>query len=279
MVSSQIPVSEVNLGAGILAFFTSRLGGVSQGAFESLNLGARVGDDPVAVHANRQRVEQRLGMPVRYLNQVHGNAVHVVEASATAPSNATDGLVEKPTENPTEEIAADGAISLGEHTGLGVYVADCVPVLLADSTLGQIAVAHAGRPGLVLDVIGETVRAMVAQGSAVENIRAAVGPCICPNCYEVPAGMAREFELVTGAEPSQTRWGTASVDLRRAAQLALERAGVSHVAHVAECTYESDAYFSHRWATHNTEATAGRSGRFAGIIGRINTEVPGEICR
>lgn len=269
MRSTEFPVSEVDLGAGIFAFFTSRQGGHSQGPYDSLNLGTQVGDNDSLVAANRALIETHTGMPVVYLNQVHGNVVHAI---SSAHVGAQEGAA-----------AGDGATCLEEGVGLAVYVADCVPVLLADPVLGQIAIAHAGRPGLVSDVIGATVQAMVDNGSNPTDINAAVGPCICPNCYEVPEEMSAEFTRVTGAPNSKTIWRTPSVDLRAAASLALVRSGVKTVTHVAVCTYESaesePGFFSHRWATHNTEATAGLSGRFAGIIGRKKPEVPGEICR
>lgn len=263
MADTNIPVTEVDLGAGISAFYTNRCGGYSREQYSALNLGSNVGDTVDAVQRNRGLVKDAVGADVLYLNQVHGNVVVDAETALL--------------ENPEGGTDADGVTYGGTSLGLAVYVADCVPVLLADPVAGQIAVAHAGRPGLVSDVIGNTVRRMVRNGSRVADIRTAVGPCICATCYEVPADMAIEFEHATGASVSVTAWGTPGVDLRAAAHNRLVSSGVTSIQHVRACTYESagepDGWFSHRWATHNLQVTGGKSGRFAGVIRRTSAEV------
>ncbi|WP_435299886.1 polyphenol oxidase family protein [Timonella sp. A28] len=259
----EIPVTEVDLGPGILAFFTSRVGGYSAPPFNGLNVGDKVHDDVVSVQQNRELLAQIAGGPVRFSRQVHD--CEVLDDATYA---------EHERENPrmlatqTVEFSADGVVTVAQDTPVGVYVADCVPVLLADAEAGVIAAAHAGRPGLEAQVISATLTRMCASGAHMGRIKAAVGPCICAHCYEVPEVMARNFAAVTGTEISQTRWNTVGISLRAAAENELFAAGVTKVEHIVRCTYEDDGYFSHRRATHEVNITEGKSGRFAGVITR-----------
>ena len=246
--STQIPVHEVFLGAGISAFFTTRFAGLSKPPWNELNLGANVGDDLVTVLANRALVAERLGSPVQFAEQVHANTVLTLEAPAAGES-ASCGR-------------GDALVTDRAGLGLGVLVADCVPILLADAGAGVVATSHTGRAGLQCGVLGNTVAAMVAKGARTESIRAVVGPCVCPRCYEVPAALAQDFARDTGVTPSATRWGTTGLDLRAAAHGDLARAGIEYITDVDLCTLEEDQFFSHRRATKNGAPT----GRFAGII-------------
>lgn len=250
-----IPVTEVDLGPGIRAFYTSRSGGCSVGAYEGLNVGDTVGDAADAVESNRDTLGAFTGASVNYLRQVHGNAVVDVTASDARDSRT-----------PGAERQADGAVTSDPAVALCVYVADCVPVLLADPVARIIGSAHAGRPGLEARTISHTIELMVSQGADASRVRAAVGPCICPRCYEVPAEMALRFAQNTGTVVSQTQWDTPGIALRDAAHKELEAAGVAQVVHVDVCTYESGELYSHRWSTHHADETGGASGRFAGIV-------------
>lgn len=248
-VSNRIPALEVNLGAGISAFFTVSEGGVSPAPWTSLNLGPNVQDMPSRVLDNRFRVSQRLGKPIRFATQVHANAV--ITPKSLIPAN---------------EISvgeADAMVTNSLEFGLGVLVADCVPILLADPEAGLVAVAHAGRAGLQNGVIANVIEQLRLAGASAAHLRAAVGPSICAHCYEVPDQMAQDFEKATQIAPAESFWGTPSLDLRAAADAQLRQNGVGNVAHVPHCTYERDEYFSHRRASKNGETT----GRFAGVIG------------
>ncbi|WP_171905417.1 laccase domain-containing protein, partial [Cellulosimicrobium cellulans] len=117
-------VLEVDLGPGVRAGFTTRAGGVSPAPWASLNLGLGVEDDAARVRENRARASTWLGRPVHFSTQVHGTGVAVVAApvgAAERDAGAPDTVGEA-----DALVAADGA-------GLGVLVADCVPVLLADA--------------------------------------------------------------------------------------------------------------------------------------------------
>lgn len=259
MTDSVIPVHEVDLGTGISAFFTNAEGGVSKFPYVSLNLGTRVGDDPRLVARNRELVDVSLGVPVRYLSQVHGD--HVID---------TDEAQLRQKDSNVLELEGDGQVTTRRDIGLGVYVADCVPILLADAVAGIIGTVHAGRPGLEKKVITNTLERMLARGASAPNLSAAVGPCICSNCYEVPSQMAHTFAQTTQTSVKETQWGTPGISLREAAHEELVRFGLKRIEHVAECTYESaarsGAHFSHRFATHQRVSTEGKSGRFAGVV-------------
>ncbi|WP_255795240.1 peptidoglycan editing factor PgeF, partial [Mycobacteroides abscessus] len=159
---------------------TTRRGGVSRAPFDSFNLGDHVGDDPGAVAANRSRLAAALGVPddhVIWMQQVHGDHVHLVEGPGTSTIPETDALVT------TEPGIA-----------LAVLTADCVPVLFADAAAGVVAGAHAGRVGAKLGIVPRTIDAMVAAGAQVERISAFLGPAVSGRHYEVPADMAADVE-------------------------------------------------------------------------------------
>ncbi|WPF80976.1 peptidoglycan editing factor PgeF [Sanguibacter sp. 4.1] len=251
----QIPVLEVDLGPGIRAFFTTRAGGVSRAPWASLNVGTAVGDDPAHVSRNRERVDQAAGARVTFVSQVHGRSVAVL------PASDGPGVPSAPALDASTE--ADALVSRVVDAPVGVYVADCVPVLLADPSSGVVAAVHAGRPGVELGVLGEAVRAMVATGADIASIRAAVGPSVCGRCYEVPADLRERVAAAVPATWATTGWGTPGLDLPRGVLAQLADAGVTQVVHVDRCTRTDDAFFSHRRASADGLAT----GRFAGVVG------------
>jgi YfiH family protein len=251
----QIPVLEVDLGPGIRAFFTTRAGGVSRAPWASLNVGAAVGDDPAHVSRNRELVDQAAGARVTFVSQVHGRTVAVL------PGSGSPGVPSAPALDASTE--ADALVSAVVDAPVGVYVADCVPVLLADPSSGVVAAVHAGRPGVELGVVGEAVRAMVAAGAGTASIRAAVGPSVCGRCYEVPADLRERVAAAVPATWATTGWGTPGLDLPRGVLAQLADAGVTQVVHVDRCTRTDDAFFSHRRASADGLAT----GRFAGVVG------------
>ena len=243
-----IPVLEVDLGPGIRAFFTTRHGGRSQAPWESLNLGVGVGDDPATVRTNRSLVAEVAGGEVLFATQVHGTAVAQV-TTAVAPT-------------PPE---VDALVTTLPGVPLGVYVADCVPILLADPRAGVVAVAHAGRPGVEQGVVEAVLGAMVVAGARVSDVRAVIGPAVCGACYEVPKDLQAQVTARVPAARSQTSWGTPALDLPRAAAAQLENAGVSRIEVLRRCTRTDDAFFSHR----RSSATGLPAGRFAGVVTRL----------
>lgn len=231
--------------AGVTAVFSTRFGGFSAPPYAELNLGASVGDEPAAVSANRQALAAKLGVErIVFGHQVHGAHVRLVAGAASEESVP----------------ACDALVTASPGVALGVLVADCVPVLLADSRAGVIAVAHAGRQGLVAGVLQATVAAMAQLGSDPVDVVAAVGPAIGGCCYEVPARMREEVGAVVPEVAAATSWGTPSLDLPRGAAAVLRAAGLSQVWPVAACTAQDDRFYSYR----RTPVT----GRFAGVVVR-----------
>jgi YfiH family protein len=203
------------------------------------NLALHVGDDPDEVGRRRRDLERAIGVApegLRFMNQVHGNAVAVMDQGTAAPE-------------------ADAMVSRG--VPLAVMVADCIPVLLAgDAPEGPVVAAvHAGRPGIANGVLPAAVDRMKSLGAG--GIRAWLGPSICGNCYEVPAALQAEVTAAVPASLSTTIWGTPGLDLPAGARSQLEQAGVT-VEYSGPCTLETPTLFSYRRNKH--------TGRFAGLV-------------
>ncbi|HLM07998.1 MAG TPA: peptidoglycan editing factor PgeF [Blastococcus sp.] len=223
---------------------TDRRGGRSRSPYDTFNLGDHVGDDPEAVAANRARVahELRVGEDrLVWMKQVHGTRVAVVDAPQDGPVPETDALV----------TSTPGLV-------LCVLVADCVPVLLADSETGVVAAVHAGREGVRRGVVPATLSAMASLGARARHVSALLGPAVCGACYEVPEPMQAEVAAVAPAAAVRTRTGTAGLDLREGIEEILRRAGIPEVVRDARCTVEDRLLFSHR--------RDGVTGRQAGLV-------------
>jgi YfiH family protein len=232
----------------VVAGFTTRSGGVSRGPWEGLDLGLHVGDDPDDVGRNRALVGEWAGAPVSFARQVHGIRAEVVDATP-APQESGDLFAAG---------GCDALVTARAAVPLGVLVADCVPVLLADPQAGVVAAAHAGRNGLLDGVLQATVRRMVALGARPPSVRAALGPCAGPCCYEVPQDMRAQACTVLPSLHATTRAGTPSLDLRAGCREALASAGVGRVDEVGGCTVEDRDLYSYR--------RAAVTGRFAGVV-------------
>ncbi|WP_460064606.1 peptidoglycan editing factor PgeF [Streptomyces sp. YKOK-I1] len=225
--------------------FTDRWGGVSAAPYEELNLGGAVGDDPAAVHANRELAAKSLGLDaadVVWMNQVHGADAAVVEGPWD--------------DRPVPRV--DAIVTARRGLALAVLTADCTPVLLADPVAGIAAAAHAGRPGMVAGIVPAAVRAMVELGAEPSRIVARTGPAVCGRCYEVPEQMRAEVAAVEPAAHAETSWGTPAVDVTAGVHAQLDRLGVCDREQSPVCTRESGDHFSYR----RDRAT----GRLAGYV-------------
>lgn len=241
------------------AVFT-RLGGQSQGAYCSLNVGGLVGDDATAVQANHELICASLGLQpaaVVTARQVHGAHVAVVHGS--------DGGAVVP--------ATDALISNEPGVALLLRFADCVPVVLYDPQRPAIGLAHAGWRGLVAGVVPNTIAALQsAFGCRPADLFAGLGPAIGPCCYQVlrPAAAGEvESELVAKAKRvfgKQTDLlsvqpnGAVHFDLPAAVHRQLQQSGVLQIEDSGLCTScHTDEFFSHR-------AENGHTGRFAVVV-------------
>lgn len=248
-----LPVLAVDLGPGVLAGFTSRAGGGSVGPWAGLDLALHVGDDSAQVRRNRDLLTAWVGAPVQFLTQVHGADVHAVGAVHGAGGPGTAAAAVGP-----PEPECDAVVSAARGAAVGVLVADCVPVLLADLDAEVVAAAHAGRRGLLAGVLERTVATMVGAGARPERIRAAIGPAAGACCYEVPERMRAEAVALLPELWGTTRGGTPSLDLASGCRAVLGAVGVGEVSTVGICTIDDARYYSYRRAPV--------TGRFAGVV-------------
>lgn len=248
---------EFDLGPGVRAAFTTTRGGVSPQPWSTLNLGLNTGDEPERVLANRARIEDEFGVAITFASQVHGADV------AIAPASQGDGRTGPgPVSTRLTCGEADAIVLTGPGTGAGVLVADCVPVLLADSEARVGAVVHAGRAGLVAGVVEAAVGRMIACGAQARRMRAAIGPAACGACYEVPEQMRTDIAQQIPQTASTTRSGTPALDLPAGVIAKLRAQAVPAIERLEICTIESDEFYSYRRAGRAGSAT----GRFAGIL-------------
>ncbi|HYL57274.1 MAG TPA: peptidoglycan editing factor PgeF [Candidatus Acidoferrales bacterium] len=222
----------------LCAGFVGRLGGTSAGEFATMNLSYWVGDHESAVDENWRRLREQVPALklVARLNQVHGNVVHAVTRETAALRPAGDGMV---TDEP-------GVM-------LGIFSADCVPLLMVDAKRKIAGAFHCGWRGVIADVATVGVDAMRRLGARVGDLRAAIGPSIGPCCFEVDATLAERFcrEIPAATEYARAgRSGKAYLDLRAIVTSQLVRAGLApeHVASVGPCTRCASAQFFSRRA-------------------------------
>ncbi|MBW0093302.1 peptidoglycan editing factor PgeF [Pseudonocardia sp. KRD-184] len=211
---------------------TTRAGGRSTGRFARFNLSTGVADDPAAVAANRARVSRELGVPVVYLEQVHGTRVETVDAVPATGAPDVPGT--------------DAVVTALPGVGIAVLAADCVPVLLADPRAGVVGAAHAGRVGAAAGVLPAVVEAMVALGARTGDVEVLLGPAVCGGCYEVPGQMAAEVDAALPGSAVRTRRGTPGLDLRAGLYHQLTALGVARIGGDPRCTMETRDLFSHR---------------------------------
>ena len=216
------------------AYVTDRFGGVSTGPYASLNLGDHVGDDPVAVAANRDLVADAAGAPLVFMRQVHGVEVR----DSHLPLGEADALT----------TTGSGALC--------VLVADCVPLVVADSR--RLSVVHAGWRGLAAGILPATL----AQFDAPSLVRVGVGPAVSPETYQVGPEVATSFGDVPDALRPDAG-DRSRLDLRAVVAHQLRRAGVSpdQVTFAPYVTDGGEVFFSDR--------AARPCGRFALVARRV----------
>ncbi len=224
-----IPVTiPIALGSRTRAVFTTRLGGVSEGSFASLNLGGRAGDSSEAVASNRAALQRALQADLSLVAQVHGKEVFDAD-SAVNSWNSAYGFDATGFAHADVRIEADAQVTTACSLALGMFAADCLPVLLADDQVGVIAAAHCGRKGLMAGVLDSAIEAMCKKGAEISRIAAVLGPCICGDCYEVGEDIALDFERRYPQTVTKTRFGGLGIDIAEAARIDLALAGVTDI--------------------------------------------------
>jgi YfiH family protein len=247
-----LSVPRWHAGLSVAHGFFGRDGGASRGAFRSLNVSGRVGDDPAAVAENWRRVGARMpGVTWVRMQQVHGARVALVGGPA-APVGEADAML-----TTTPDLA------------LAVLTADCVPILAAAPNAGAVLAIHAGWRGTLAGVaVGAIATARRELGIPASAWEIAIGPAIGACCYEVEQRIGDDLVRRWGAMPDawQRAGSHGQLDLRLANRQQLADAGVdaSRMAIVGPCTAcRHDAYFSHR-------RSGGRTGRQLSAIALVS---------
>ena len=245
----------------VVCGFSTRLGGVSRGCCESMNLSFTRGDDPEAVMENYRRIGHALGISPEQI--VCSDQTHTVNVRKVGRDDCGNGIT-KP--KPYRDV--DGLITDEAQVALATFYADCVPLYLVDPEKKAIGLAHSGWRGTVGKIGKATVEAMRREyGCRPEAIRTVIGPSICQECYEVSEDVAEAFKkaydpglwdrLMTRRED-----GKYQLNLWEACRENLLEAGIlpEHISMPEICTCCNPGFlFSHR-------ASKGKRGNLAAFL-------------
>ena len=228
--------------------FSTRLGGVSEGCFSSLNLSFDRGDDRAAVAENFRRMGEALG--VRCEDMVLSQQTHTTNIRIVTDEDRGKGITRE-----RDYTDIDGLITNVPGICLVTTYADCVPLYFLDPAKKVIALSHSGWRGTVGKIGKKTVELMHDKfGSDPADILAAVGPSVCQDCYEVSADVIDRFKEVF----DRSAWdelfyekpdGKYQLDLWKANEKIFLEAGIrkDHIAVTNVCTHcNSEILYSHR---------------------------------
>jgi YfiH family protein len=223
----------------LVAGISTRHGGVSSQAYQSLNLGVHTDDDPADITQNLSLFCLDLGISPDALArsyQVHGS-----EIWTTSEAGYQTGF--------------DAVLTSEQGIFAGVGIADCCPILLADPVRQTAAAIHAGWKGTVAQIVHKTASAMIAGGSNPTDILAYIGPCISLTHFEVGDEVAEQFNH---KEKRGARW---HVDLKATNAAQLQELGVTQIEISDYCTVaNNDVFYSHRKEN-------GITGRMLAVVG------------
>ena len=241
---------------GIVHGFSTRLGGVSQGIYESMNLSFTRGDEESAVRENYRRLSDAMGFSMGDIvtsDQTHTTNVHVV-----TETDRGNGITK-----PRPYTDVDGMITNVPGLVLATFYADCVPLFFVDPVHKAIGLSHSGWRGTVGKIGKVTVEKMAEEFQTdPSELYAAIGPSICQDCYEVSEEVAEQFTQFPGAVKAGKQPGKYQLNLWEANRQILRKAGLleEHIAVAGICTCcNSDLLFSHR-------ATGGKRGLLGAFL-------------
>lgn len=228
--------------------FSTRLGGVSQGCFESMNLSFTRGDREEDVRENFRRIAKAIR--VRCEDMVFSQQTHTTNVRVVTDADRGMGMV-----RPLEYQDVDGLVTNVPGICLVTFYADCVPLFFVDPVKRVVGLSHSGWRGTVGKIGKRTVELMEKEyGCNPREIYAAIGPSICQDCYEVSEEVVEQFRQQF--HPSdwerlfyQKENGRFQLNLWNANELILREAGIceDHIAVTNVCTHcNSDVLFSHR---------------------------------
>lgn len=247
---------------GITHAFSTRLGGVSEGAVGSLNLGFGREPERENVLENHRRLAEAVGYPAE--RTVFSRQTHTANIRVVTEADCGKGFVREP-----DYTDVDGLVTNVPGIPLVTFYADCVPLLLVDPVHRAIGCSHSGWKGTVANIGRETLAVMKREyGTEPEDVYAAIGPSICQDCYEVSRDVADRFRraypeavwpllLKPGAEE-----GKEQLNLWEACRQNFLAAGVlpDHIGMPDLCTCcNADFLFSHR-------ASGGKRGNLAAVL-------------
>ena len=228
--------------------FSTRLGGVSQGCYASMNLSFTRGDGEAAVRENYHRIAKSIG--VKCENMVLSQQTHTTNVRVVTEKDKGKGIVK-----PLDYTDVDGMVTNIHGICLVTFYADCVPLYFVDPVQKAIGLSHSGWRGTVGKIGKETIRKMEEQyGSDPKDILAAVGPSICKDCYEVSEDVILEFQK----NFKERYWkdlfyrkenGKYQLDLWKANEIIFKESGIlpEHIAVTNVCTHcNSEILYSHR---------------------------------
>ena len=226
--------------ANVKTLITTRNGGVSEGVYRSLNVGSHVGDNLEAVLRNREIVQEQVGLPVAYLNQIHSTiVVNAVKALGNTPD-------------------ADASVDTTGTVACASMTADCLPVLFCDKAGTVVAAAHAGWRGLA----GGVCKHHCGNECRAAGIMAYLAPAIGPDAFEVGQDVFDAFctPMPEAADAFEDIGGGKYLaDIYALARMVLHREGVNMIYGGTHCTVlERDTFFSYR--------RDGQTGRMVSLI-------------
>ena len=245
---------------GVKHGFSTRLGGVSEGMFSSMNLSFQRGDDREKVEEYYKRICNVINM--NHKNVVLSNQVHDTKIKLVTKEDAGKGMIKE-----SDIIGIDGLITQEKDIPLVTFYADCVPLFFYDPVKEVIAAAHSGWRGTKEKIGKKVVETMEEEISCKkEDIVAVIGPSICQDCYEVSEDVVLEFQEVFKEETSlfvkAKENGKYNLDLWKVNSMILKEAGIleKHMSLPNLCTCcNPKLLFSHR-------ASKGKRGNLAGFI-------------
>lgn len=245
---------------GVRHAFSTRIGGVSEGSFASLNMGNPLGckepDTDAHMEENYRRLARAADLPAaRFaVRQVHGRQVHRLSLGDPVPS---------------PQVEADAIVSDDPTRCVSIRVADCAAVLITSKGGRIIAGVHAGWRGVVGGAVPQAIETLRQAGA--EPVAAAVFPCISYDAFEVGPEVVEAFKAAfgAGAPAKMVGDGKGRVGVARGCELQLRAAGIDRVEVSDLCTYgRPDEFYSHRRATHETAGVSGRMALLAVPAGR-----------
>lgn len=227
--------------------FSTRLGGVSEGVWSSMNLSFTRGDNPDHVQENYSRIAAALD--VKKENMVLTYQTHTTNIRLVTEADAGKGVIR---ERDYKDV--DGLITNIPGLVLVTFFADCVPLYFLDPVKKAIGLSHSGWRGTVHGIGKKTAEEMnLAFGSRPEDLIACIGPSICQDCFEVGEEVAEEFQAAF-----HPKWhkqllrpngkpGKYQLDLWKANEIILQEAGIKQIYTTNICTYcNPDLLYSHR---------------------------------